>query len=186
MSTLKTNTAGYRIAQLGKTGDTIFHINDLANLWNIKEKNTLRTTLRRYHKNGLIHRIYRGVYSTINPDRLDAYLLGAKTLHAYCYLSAETILFRDGYISQKPAYLTYIGEKSQKISVMELDIKCRQLAPQFLYNPAGIIRQNGYNVATTIRAIADVLYFNKYYYFDRKIDLEAVKQMQKEIGYPVT
>src|SRR3990167_8961323 len=107
MSTLKDNISARRMVLLGQKAEQIFHIDDLANLWNIQNKNTLRVTIKRYVDSGLLHRIYRGFYSIHQLTELDPVELGAKALHTFCYLSTETILWREGYISQVPHAYTY-------------------------------------------------------------------------------
>lgn len=63
MSTGYKNTTNYRFARLAQTGEVLFHTSDLANLWQIRNKNTLHTTIKRYTQKGLFFRIYRGFYS---------------------------------------------------------------------------------------------------------------------------
>ena len=61
----------------------------------------------------------------------------------------------------------------------------RQLKDEYLINPTGVVNQNGVFVATTERAVADMLYFNPRYHFDvpERIDWKKVKFIQKEVGY---
>ena len=49
-----------------------------------------------------------------------------------------------------------------------------------------LVKKSGNLVATTERAVADMLYYNPKYHFDfsDSIDFEKVKHIQKEIGYP--
>jgi len=71
------------------------------------------------------------------------------------------------------------------VSVGQLSFRYRKLKREFLFNPTGIIQQNGVFVATAERAVADMLYFNPKYHFDiqESIDFDKVKFLQKEIGY---
>lgn len=186
MSTLKSNITARRIALLAEKGEKVFHTDDLANLWNIQNKNTLRVTLKRYVEDGLIRRIYRGFYSLFPIDKIDPVFLGVKAIHQFCYLSAETILRQEGYILQSIDYYTFVSSKSLKFVIGEHEFKSRQLNDKYLYNPEGILLKDGVSIATAKRAVCDMLYFNPNYHFDRPIDWKKIRSMQKKIGYPLT
>lgn len=185
MSTGKINTNQYRFVQLARMNEVIFHTSDLANIWGIQNKNTLYTTLKRYVQQGLIFRIYRGLYSIKPVDQLDPFLLGIKAMHEYCYISTETVLANAGIIQQKINYITLMGSKSKRFSIGEYNYYCRQISDKFLYQDTGIIKKDGINIATTERAVADLLYFNKQAYFDAQdqINWPEVNKIQKILGY---
>lgn len=186
MSTFKNNITAKRIAILATKNERLFHIKDLANLWNIQNKNTLRVTLKRYADEKLIYRIYRGFYS-LSPIRdIDPILLGVKALHGFCYLSTETVLYHSGYISQVIDYNTFVSSKSLSFTIGETNFKSRQLSDKYLYNPDGISMVNEVLTATPERAICDMLYFNSNYNFDKPVDWEKIRSMQKKIQYPLT
>lgn len=48
MSTEKNNKQAHRFALLAQMDEKVFHASDLASLWEITQKNTLYTTLKRY------------------------------------------------------------------------------------------------------------------------------------------
>lgn len=183
MSTAKINI---RFAQLARSGEIIFHIGDLANLWQIQDQNTLHTTLKRYTQKGLLFRIYRGFYSLKPIDKLDPYLLGIKAMHKFAYISTQTVLESIGIIAQKINYITLVSSSSKRFSIGDNNYYCRQLADKFLFNSNGIIQKNGLKIATKERAIADLLYFNPRAHFDAKIKWVDIKRIQKRIGYPLT
>ena len=186
MSTILYNVTGQRIAKLARMDEDVFHSDDLANLWEIKDANNLHTTLKRYHQKGLLKRIYKGMYCLKNLEDLDPYLLGTKALHRFTYISTETILFIHGIINRKPSYITMISSKSQKFQIYKYKYTSRQLKDEFLYNPIGINQKNGYRIASIERAIADTIYFNPYSQFDATnlIDWNKIQKIQKSIGYP--
>jgi len=186
MGTLKNNITAIRIVLLAKKDEKIFHTNDLANLWNMQNKNTLRVTLKRYVEDGLLYRIYRGFYSLVPIEEIDPILIGAKAIHQFCYLSTETVLRQEGYILQNIDYYTFVGSKSLKFTIGEHNFKSRQLDDKYLYNPEGVLLKSGVKIATVERAICDMLYFNPYYHFDKQIDWNKIRLMQKKIGYPLT
>jgi len=186
MSTLKKNITAHRLALLAAKGEIIFHHQDLANLWNIQNANTLRVTLARYVKEGLFYRIHRGFYSLRPLLELDPVLVGARALHQFCYLSTETVLYQHGFLSQKPHVHTFVSAKSAKFNVMDFAYISRQLKVEFLYHPEGIVWKDGVYRATPERALADMLYFNTHTHFDKSVDWEKIKNTQYRIHYPLT
>ncbi|MBU1953400.1 hypothetical protein KKH03_00320 [Patescibacteria group bacterium] len=192
MSTGKTNKQAHRFALLAQMNEKVFHASDLAALWEISNKNTLYTTLKRYGRSKLLYRIYKGLYSIVPPARLDPLLLGTKALHEYCYITTETVLFASGYISQKPSAITLAGSSSKKFKVTGNLYRSRKLNPKFLMNPLEILNIKADNmsgavkVASAERAIADMLYFNSHFHFDKKVNWQKITQLQKQIGYPLT
>ncbi|MFC1678209.1 hypothetical protein ACFLZ9_00550 [Patescibacteria group bacterium] len=185
MSTVRTNIQNNRFLTLQRMGEAVFHVSDLANIWEISSKNTLHTTLKRYTKQGLLSRVYRGLYSILPIDKIDPYLLGVKAMHEYCYISAETVLEQEGIIMQATNYITLINSRSKKFSIGNNNYYSRQLSDKYLFQNEGIEKKNGINIATTERAVADLLYFNPRAYFDaaKKINWKEVKRIQKKIGY---
>lgn len=174
------------MAELFKANERVFHMRDLAILWNITDNNLLRTTVKRYCKKGLIYRLYKGLYSIVSQKALDPILLGKKAISGYSYLSTEHILFREGYISRKIVFITFVSEKSKRFTIGENQFLSRQLKLEFLFNPAGLIEKDAVLEANIDRAIADMLYFNPKFSFDRPIDWKKVKKIQQAVGYPLT
>ena len=178
-----------RFAQLARLGELVFHTNDLANLWHIKNTNTLYTTMKRYVEQGLFFRIHKGFYSIKPLSEIDPLLLGIKALHGYAYVSAETILAQEGIIQQEVPAITLISTKVKRFTIGAHQYYARKLADAFLYQPVGITaKENGLRKATRERAVADLLYFNSRAYFDSpsRIDWKKVRILQKELGYPLT
>lgn len=185
MSTVKSNTTSERFAKLARLSETVFHAQDLANLWEITSKNTLHTTLKRYAKKGLLYRIYRGLYSLKPIPEINPLPLGQKALHKYSYISAETVLSESGIINQIPDVITYVSDENRHFSIGGNRYYSRQLKDSFLFNPEGINEHDGITTATVERAVADMLYFNPSYHFDNEkmIDWKKVKDIQKSVGY---
>ena len=187
MCTDNTNTTQRRFVEIARLGEVVFHVSDLANLWNINNSNTLYTTLKRYKQAGLIHRIQNGMYSLIPIDDLDPLLLGIKAMHKYAYISTETVLFREGIINQKPRSVTIISSESKKFIITSNTYISRQLNDRYLFNPEGIRKSNKILTASVERAAADLLYFNAKTYFDAAnlINWERVSEIQKSVGYTI-
>ncbi len=178
-----------RFAELARLGEAVFHSGDLANIWHITNKNTLHTTIKRYVDRGLLFRIHKGFYSIKDPTLVDPLILGLKALHSYAYVSTETVLRAAGIIQQEIPVITLVSGKSSHFSIVGHQYYSRRLADKFLHQPIGILVQaGGVRIASTERAVADLLYFNKAAYFDldRSIDWKSVREIQTAIGFPLT
>jgi hypothetical protein len=164
----------------------IYHTGDLAVLWDISNKNTLYTTIKRYVQKGLLKPVYKGLYATLPLAQLDPLELGKAIIHRYTYLSTESVLVQAGVIFQATYAYTFVSDLPKKVTVGSTSFLFRKLKQAYLNNPAGILEQNGNFVSTPARAVADLLYFNPRYHFDapESIDFETVKLIQKEVGYP--
>ncbi len=176
-----------RFAQLASMGEVVFHAKDLANLWKITSPNTLHTTLARYHAQGLLRRVYRGLYTLTPIGALDPLLLGSKALHTYSYVSTETILARAGIRMQTLPVITFVSGTSRTFSIGSQHYRSRKLADRFLHQEIGITTEHGITVASVERAVADLLYFHPRAFFDApaRIDWTRVRALQKAIGYPL-
>ncbi|MBI2415297.1 MAG: hypothetical protein HYV33_01390 [Candidatus Kerfeldbacteria bacterium] len=162
----------------------IFHTQDLAVLWDITNKNTLYTTIKRYIQAGTLQPIYKSVYSTQPVDTLDARELGLIALHRFAYVSCETILIQHGIINQLNIMITLVSDQSRQFTIGEQRYRSRKLADRYLFNPAGIQMDGSVRVATLERAIIDMLYFNPRFHFDAPIALDKVNALRQVIGYP--
>jgi predicted transcriptional regulator of viral defense system len=172
MANIKQN----RFLMIAKTKEQIFHLNDLARIWGIANRQNLAMTLNRYVAAGLIYRIYRGLYSLKPAAELDPLILGAKALNNYCYLSGETILAKQGVIFQQVNYFTFIGSSTKRFKIGTYKYYCRQLKGDFLYNDTGVLKTGkAFNEATLERAAADILYFNPRYHFDNPMAINQAK-----------
>jgi predicted transcriptional regulator of viral defense system len=172
-----------RFLSIAKLETLIFHIDDLARIWDMKSRHNLIIALKRYVDSGLIYRLYRGLYSIKPVVELDPLLLGAQAISSYCYLSGETILAKYGIIFQQVNYFTFIGPKTKRFEVGNYKYYCHQLKDGFLYNDTGIDKTGKYNIASLERAVADILYFNPNYHFDNPsaINWPEVKKIQAAV-----
>lgn len=186
MSTLSSNISAKRIALLAGAEQPLFHTGDLAILLGIRNANTLRVTLHRLVRHKILHRVHRGLVSILPPQTIDPALLGSACLHCYAYLTTETVLRDEGVILQSMQALTFASGVSRRFACAGHHFVSRRLHPRFLHNQEGIVRTDGVYRATLERAIADMLYFNPLYHFDRPVDWEKVRQLQEKIGYPLT
>jgi hypothetical protein len=175
----------YKINELLKLDRKLYHSNDLAILWEITNKNTLYTTIKRYVQKGIFIPIFKGLYATIPIAQLDPLELGQAIIHKYTYLTTESVLVRHGIITQAIYQYTFVSTISKKVTVGGMTFLYRKLQDTYLNNPTGVSSNDGTFVATVERAVADMLYFNPSYHFDlsENIDWEKVKKIRKEVGY---
>lgn len=157
---------GERFSKIALLNEVVFHANDLANIWNIQNENTLHKTLSRYVKRGLLNRIYNGFYSIKKIKELNPYFLGIKSLHRSGYISCESVLYENGVLNQKPQVITLVSSISKSFSVGDIHYRSRKMKDKYLFNDSGIEIVNGIRKASLSRAVADMLYFNKKKYFD--------------------
>lgn len=174
----------YRISELNQLDRKLFHTNDLAILWGIANRHNLYMTITRYIDKGVLFPVYKGLYSTVPIASLDPLELGAAIIHRYTYLTTESVLSQAGIISQRVYDYTFVADQSRRVSVGQWSFRFRRLKADYLYHPAGIGNQNGVFIASTERAVADMLYFNPRYHFDtpERVNFEKVRLIQKEIG----
>lgn len=168
-----------------KYAQELFHTKDLALIWNMHNKNSLYTAIKRYVKKGILIRIQKGFYSKIPLEQINPIKLGMSFLHSFCYLSTESILSQKGVISQDIPNITLVSDISKKFKIKNTFYISRQLKDKFLFNSTGIIEKNNIKQAVLERAVADMIYFSPNYYFDAPnlIDWKKVKKIQKTIGY---
>lgn len=171
-----------------QTDQRIFKTSDLALLWDIQNRNTLIKTIQRYIDRGILFRIYKGLYSTLPVKDLDKYELACAIGGPFSYVSAESVLAKEGIIFQDIKKVTLFGKKKKEITVGDTTYLCRYLNDRFLLNRFGIKDSKGYSVATVQRALADIRYINPKFFVDNdlSIDESEINNLSKEIGYDST
>lgn len=185
MYTSYQSSAQQRFQQIAQLNEKVFHIDDLARIWQISSKNTLRVTIHRYIKKGWLFKIYRGFYSIVPFEKLDPLFLGVKALHQFAYVSTESVLAEAGIIMQLPSKITLISAESRQYTIGNYEYQSRKLQDRFLFNSVGINNTGEYKKASIERAVADLLYYNSKFYFDNYslIDWQKVNELQEIIGY---
>lgn len=173
-----------KIGILAQQPEKLFHTTDLKILWNIINQNTLHKTITRLIKKKSMFRVQKGFYSIVPIDQLDPIEVGFRAIKNFSYLSTESVLSKNGIINQSPNKITFVSNISNNFSVNNNIYLVRQLKPQCLNNSVGITQnEKGVFVATTERAVADMLYFQPNYHFDADsiIDWKLVNNYQQQI-----
>lgn len=163
----------------------ILRTSDLAVLWGVTNKNTLLTTIKRYVKKGILHRIQKGLYSTVPIKKLHKYELGCAVAGSLAYVSTETVLKNEGVIMQSLNVVTLVGKKKMEFEIGEQRYFCRYLNSKYLVNQKGVLDKRNYSIAALERAVADLLHFDPKYYFDNDspIDKKELEKIQEALGY---
>ena len=161
------------------TKQTVFNVDDLRQIWQVEDKNYLKTIIARLFKSGKIIRIKRGVYA-INKN-YNKYELASK-IKSPSYISLETVLQKNGIIFQDYSKSIYnISNNTVKKKVQGTVFKYFKIKDDILFSPLGIEKNNFITIASTERAIADRVYLTPGYYFDnlREVDTKKLKQISK-------
>ena len=166
-----------------KQNKKIFKTDDLALLWGITNRNTLLTTIKRYLKKEILYSIRKGVYSVIQPDKLNPCLLGTAYVTGFCYVSLQTVLSQENLINQEPNAIMLIGNRTLNFNIGNNQYICRKMKSKLLHNLVGIDLNQEFPIATIERAIVDILYYNPNFYFDKDISKyqNKIKLIQKEL-----
>lgn len=181
-------TTMYRIKKLQKLIETpknVFTTQDLAVLWDIQDKNTLWTTIKRYVADAKLYRIKKGVYSKLPLNKLNDYEVACALCGPLSYITLETVLSKAGATFQNIIPIVLAGQKSQTIKVGDKVVRCKQLKPELLVNRAGIEDTETFSQATPERAMADLLYYKPKYYLDNPlaVDQKKVQEIKTEVNY---
>jgi len=173
-----------KISILIQQPQKLFHTSDLKVIWGIYNESTLYQTIYRLIKKKILFRVQKGFYSIVPLTQLDPIEIGFRAINHFSYLSTETVLSKNGIINQSPSKITFLSSSPANFNINEVSYLVRQLKPQCLNNTVGIIQNDkGVFMATTERAVADMLYFQPNYHFDADnlIDWKLVKNYQQQI-----
>jgi predicted transcriptional regulator of viral defense system len=173
-----------KISILIQQPQKLFHTSDLQVLWGINNDSTLYQTIYRLIKKKIFFRIQKGFYSIVPLDQLNPIEIGFRAINHFSYLSTESVLSKNGIINQSPSKITFLSSSPANFTINGVSYLVRQLKPQCLNNTVGIIQNDqGVFIATTERAIVDILYFQPNYHFDgdNLIDWKLVKNYQQQI-----
>jgi len=153
------------------SGKTVFTTADLALLWKIANRNTLRVTIHRAETKNYLTIIRKGIYrlATKEVDRLEL----AGKLKKFSYISFETALAQAGVIFQWHDSITAASDRRMTITNKYGRFVYRRLPKSVLINQIGIIKKNNYYIALAERALCDKIYKDGLIYFD---DLSAINR----------
>jgi len=133
---------------------TVFDYNDIKNILNISNKNTIKSFFYRWVKAGIFVNLYKWIYALKNYDIFEL----AVKLKNNSYISFETVLKKQWIIFQDYWNTIFLASNNT--------------VEKKLWN---------YIIASKERAICDRIYLSKNYYFDNLewIDKEKILEISQ-------
>lgn len=151
------------LVKLYQSPKTVLTNKDIALIWQEINKDKLKSKISYYVKRGALIRLSRGIFAKDKNYNLKEL---AASIYAPSYISFETVLREKGVIFQHYDSIFIAGPRSKNVSIDEYKFVFRKLKNSVLFNPAGIINQNNYSIASAERAFLDTIHLFPDYYFD--------------------
>jgi predicted transcriptional regulator of viral defense system len=149
--------------EIVRSKKTVLTTNDLALLWSTTNSDFIKKKTYRYVKSGKLYPLRRGIYA--KDAAYDKFELASR-IYTPAYISFETVLAIHGITFQYYDQIFAASYLSRAISVDSQSYEYRKLKYNLLINTTGIDIKENYFIASPERALLDVLYLNKEYYFD--------------------
>lgn len=164
------------ILQLYSRPETVFTMDELAQLFPRISYESLRDRLYYFSKEGKLKRLRQGVYAKRDYNLFEL----ANKIYKPSYISLETVLAKGGVIFQSYETIFLVSYLTRTIKFNGGEITYRKMKDEVLINKAGIEEKTGYFMATLERAFLDAVYVYKNYHFDNldPIDWEKIKDLK--------
>lgn len=164
------------ITILLKSKKTIFDLNDLALLWQIKDQDYLKTKVYRLIKNKQLLRLKKGIYAL--EESYDRYELANKLVKP-SYVSLQTILAKKGVIFQYDGAIYSASRVNKKIIIGQQKFIYRKIKDDILLTSRGVKIKTNISFASPERALIDLCYLEKDFYFDNldKINWQKIFEL---------
>jgi len=148
-----------KLTKLLLSGLSVFTLDDLGIIWGQKNRSTTRQSARDYAQSGDLVRLHQGVYCLPNstPDR---FLLANKLL-APSYVTGLSVLVKAGLSYQYTDRIFSVASYNKSIQTAEGEFVYSQVKSSILFNPLGILNTNQTSVASSERAVTDLIYLSK-------------------------
>jgi len=151
---------------------TVFTFNELLLVSTEAKPLLLKRRLHYYVQKGELYHIRRGLYAKDkNYNRRE---VATKILRP-SYISFETVLLEAGVIFQYYSTIFVASYQTKEIMCDGQNYAFKKIKNAILTNTAGIEQRDNYWIATPERAMLDILYLNKDYYFDNLSALDFDK-----------
>ena len=168
------------IDEIVNSEQTVWSIAELRLFLWIKNTNTMWSFLQRMKKNNILFCPYRGIWCRKDFDYLE---LWAK-IKSKSYISLQTVLQRAGIIFQDRSHtITVVSDNTLTIKLpsLKLSVDIHKIKKSIFTNPLFIINTWTYQIASTERAVCDMLYFDPKFYFDHtsSLDVEKLQELSE-------
>ncbi len=163
------------ILEIYKDTRTVFTLRDIAMVMEESNYGQLKQKINYYVRKGSLASIRRGIYvkENFDPEEL------ACKLYIPSYISLEYVLQKAGVIFQYHESLTPVSYLSRVVEAGNCTLIYRKIKEDILLDLSGIMRKdNGVNIATPERAMLDMLYLNREYYFDNLSGIDREKVLK--------
>jgi len=150
------------IETLYKTKKTVFTFNEVSMLLGETDALLLKSKINYYVKTKKLKNPRRGIYSLPEYSKEEL----ACKLYTPNYLSLEYVLQKEGVIFQYQEEISIVSYLSRRVTMDHTNFSYKKIKKEILLNTKGITMNNDINIATKERAILDMLYLKKDYYFD--------------------
>lgn len=152
------------ISDLIRTNKTIFTSEDLMKIGSFKNIDYLYVLILRMIKRNELIRIRRGIYSY--TPKYNQFELANK-IKTPSYVSLERVLFDNSIIFQDNSNkITSVSNNTFFLKLNNVSFSYNKIQDNILMNPLGVITHNNVRIALPERAICDMLYIAKNYFFD--------------------
>lgn len=154
--------------KLSKASNTVFSFNDLAYYFGT-DKQKLVSKIIYYRKKWYLYKIRRWFYAL---DKNYNILELATKIQRWSYISLETALSKYWINFQYDSKIYVIWYKNEEIKIDDYTIVYKVEKKEIRENFEWIISENNYIIASKSRAILDVLYLYKEFFFDNLNDID--------------
>ena len=151
------------LLDLMRSKNTIFTTKDVALLWGETNVTFVTKKLYRYIKAGKLYSVRKGIYA--KGATYEKYELATK-ICTPSYISFETVLAKAGVVFQFYNQIFVASYLTRELVIDNQVYSLKKIRDSLLINKTGIDVKENYFIASPERALLDVLYLNKEYYFD--------------------
>lgn len=165
------------LVEIYKSPLTVFTLHDIALLAGDGNANTLKSRVHYYVTREKLLAPRKGIYAKEHYNRVEL----ANKIYTPSYISLETVLQRENIIFQHYEVVFAVSYLSRELT--SLKIRYRKIQDRILYHPMGLIKEDGYTIASRERAFLDALYIYGSYFFDNlsPLDRAAVFTLIEEV-----
>lgn len=163
------------ILEIYKDRRTVFRLSGIAILFPKEESKYLSDRLGYYVQTGRLLNPRKGIYAKPDYNPLEF----ANLLYTPSYISLEYVLQQAGIIFQYDSRYTSVSYLSREIEADGKRYSYRRIKEEIIMDNTGIIRKDNINIATPERALLDMLYLGKDFFFDNidSLDRQLIGQI---------
>jgi hypothetical protein len=165
------------ILRLYAREESVFTLNEIAQLFPNLSYKSLRDRLYYFTKAGKLKRPRQGIYAKSEYNIMEL----ANKVYRPSYVSLETVLEKGGVVFQHYDTIYLVSYLTRTLEIDGTNIQYRKVRGDVLTNTEGMERKTGYFIATLERAFLDAVNIYKNYHFDNlnALDWEKVESLKK-------